>query len=194
MSVGSAFHVRGLLRAGLSVTLALVSCADDATADEALKPSSPTGSTSADDETADPATGGSTETGFEGTVSFTNDVFPIVVAAGCAAEGCHADATVPTAHWTDFRTPESLHRAVVNVPGGDHCVDGSDVGVDMPTWDMLRVSPYHPEDSLLMKKLLDDRDACTPFFGRMPPPPRSPLDPADIEIIRTWILEGAHQN
>jgi hypothetical protein len=186
---------------GRLFALALASCMARATVDEASEPSTGTGSTSVDDASeglpggnTDAATGGSTETGFEGTVSFSNDVFPIVVAAGCADEGCHADPESHVAHWTDFRTPESFYRSVVSVVGGDHCVDGSDVGIGVPTWDMLRVSPYLPEESLLLEKLLDDRDACTPFFGRMPPPPRAPLDPADIETIRTWILEGAHHN
>jgi mono/diheme cytochrome c family protein len=48
------------------------------------------------------------------------------------------------------------------------------------------IKPFDPNDSDLYEEITeDDPDKI------MPPPPNSPLDPAQIEIIRKWIAQGA---
>jgi hypothetical protein len=58
-----------------------------------------------------------------------------------------------------------------------------------------RVAPGQPADSYLMHKLEGTQLSVGGNGERMPrtDPPR-PLDPAQISLFRTWILEGAKNN
>jgi hypothetical protein len=87
-----------------------------------------------------------------------------------------------------------VYGSWVNQIGFNHCVPGSDVGIGQPSLDKQRVVPGDPAASLVMEKITDPREACTPFHGRMPPPPRPRLRVAEIETIRRWIAEGAADN
>lgn len=137
---------------------------------------------------------GSVADGGGGGVSLRRDIMPILAEAGCAAALCHSDPQRPMTHFSDLRTPETVYRTWVNSIGFNHCVAGSDQGLGVPTFDKKRVVPGDPDASLLMEKILETRDACTPFYGRMPPPPSAPLAPAQIDTIRRWIIEGALPN
>ena len=54
--------------------------------------------------------------------------------------------------------------------------------------DLLRVVPEHPEQSFLMIKLTEPSSAA---LGSRMPLVGNPLSDAEIEMVRTWILEGA---
>lgn len=124
-----------------------------------------------------------------GTVSFRRDLFPILQTSGCSDPGCHSDRGSATAHWSDYRDPGETYDQLVHGFGFDHCTpDGGSIGGPPAE---PRLVPGRPDESLLVRKLELDRDACAPFFGRMPPPPRGPLRAEQIETIRTWIAEGA---
>ncbi len=48
------------------------------------------------------------------------------------------------------------------------------------------VTPFDPEASKILRRLTDDEED-----ERMPPPPRVRLSPAQIQLIRDWIAQGA---
>jgi hypothetical protein len=130
----------------------------------------------------------------EASVSFSRDVFPIVEQAGCAsAAPCHFDTRSPTAHFSDYRTIEATHQQWTTGAGFDHCSPDGGPSIPAPPPES-RLIPGRPQESLLIRKLTETRDACPPFYGRMPPPPRPPLSADQIETIRTWIREGARNN
>jgi hypothetical protein len=65
---------------------------------------------------------------------------------------------------------------------------GNLVGVASATWGGVRVIAGDPERSLLFRKLTGDGAVG----DRMPQ--GGALDPADIETVRRWIVEGAQDN
>jgi hypothetical protein len=102
-------------------------------------------------------------------VSFSNDVAPIF-AAKCT--DCHHDV-VPT--HLDLTEPFDPEVGLVNNPS---------------TWDeeQLLVEPSHPERSFLVKKIVgDDLD----HEGAQMPLHLPRLDDEQIEILETWIADGA---
>jgi hypothetical protein len=128
-----------------------------------------------------------------GTVSFANDVYPII-SPSCALTGCH-DMAITTNHWSDYTTAEKTYMRWVNGPGFDFCTDEAlTTGLYVPR---VIVVPGDPDASYLMLKIAPPTDApCQDptHHRRMPPDPREPLTAASIETIRTWIAEGALQN
>jgi hypothetical protein len=128
-------------------------------------------------------------------VSFSREIFPIVQAAGCGSAACHSDKQRPTTHFTDYTTPATTYDGWLNGASFNHCpADGSDGGISVPPLGRGRVVPGDPDASFLVQKLREPREMCGAFYGRMPPAPRPRLAPADIELIRRWILEGARDN
>lgn len=69
------------------------------------------------------------------------------------------------------------------------------VGTPSTESKLLRVAPAKPEDSYLIHKLQGDQANVGGNGDRMPrtDPPR-PLDPAQLELIKTWIRAGAQNN
>ncbi len=128
-------------------------------------------------------------------VSFSKQVFPIVQASGCGSVTCHFDKQAPQTHFTDYTTAATTYAAWLHGASFNHCpADGSNVGISVPPPGLGRVTPGDPDGSLLVQKLVEPRDACGLFHGRMPPPPWPRVADADIELIRTWIREGAREN
>ena len=126
-------------------------------------------------------------------VSFANDVYPIVVAS-CAVSQCH-DMAITTNHWTNFSTAESTYMRWVNGPGFDFCTDEPAMNGIFVTRTV--VVPGDPEASFLIWKLAPQTDEpCQDptHSRRMPPAPRPSLAAAQIDLIETWIREGALQN
>jgi hypothetical protein len=122
-------------------------------------------------------------------VSFRTDVMPLVQ-SWCATAGCH-DRAVTTNHWTDFSTPVNTYARWVDGPGFDFCTDTAD------TYEQRTiVVPRYPELSFLIDKISSTRETpCKDNHApRMPPPPRPPLDPSQIDMIASWIRDGAPDN
>ena len=55
-----------------------------------------------------------------------------------------------------------------------------------------RINPGNPEDSYLYRKLLNFNEAV--YFGARMPSGRAPLPAEQLELLRTWIAEGAQNN
>jgi hypothetical protein len=128
-------------------------------------------------------------------VSFSKEVFPLVQASGCGSVTCHFDKRSPTTHFTDYTTAASTYDAWLRGGSFDHCpADGSNTGIPIPPVGAGRVTPGDPDGSLLVKKLVEPRDTCGVFHGRMPPPPWPRVAAADVELIRSWIRQGARDN
>jgi hypothetical protein len=124
------------------------------------------------------------------TVSFVNDVYPIV-AASCALVGCH-DMSIVTNHWTDYTTAEKTHVRWVNGPGFDFCTDGPE-----PFVQRVAVVPGDPDASYLVTKIAPPTDEpCQDptHHRRMPPDPLAPLSAESIGKVVQWIREGALLN
>jgi mono/diheme cytochrome c family protein len=62
------------------------------------------------------------------------------------------------------------------------------VGIASTNWGGVRVAAGDPDQSILYRKLTGDAGTG----DRMPQ--GGALDPADIEVVRRWIVEGAQDN
>lgn len=103
------------------------------------------------------------------TVSYTRDVVPLLNQTGCLSASCHG-SVFPSSGY-DLRSYEKTFGPGVLAQGLKRC----------------EVVPGNPDISFLLDKL-----GPTPVKGeRMPQPPRAPLTAGQIELMRTWILEGA---
>ncbi|MEZ4703408.1 MAG: hypothetical protein R2834_23965 [Rhodothermales bacterium] len=106
------------------------------------------------------------------TVSFNNDIKPILAANACSSIFCHggekppSNFSVKTA--TDILGPgnEALQLEECNVTRGK------------------------PEESYLIKKL----EGAAGIIGERMPFGGGPIDPTQLETIRQWIIEGARDN
>jgi len=116
-------------------------------------------------------------------------ISPIILQPNCATGSCHSPAAA--ADGLDFSTPargySSLTRLWVwvddpTLSGQPGCGKAAGTTVCEKQYRPL-VTPYDPAQSRLVS-VLRGRDA-----PRMPPD--RPLDEADIELIETWILDGA---
>jgi len=106
------------------------------------------------------------------TVSYTNDIVPLFTQAGCNASSCHG---------TVF--PQSgLNLSTYDTSFGP--------GSEARSFKLCDIVPGSPDTSYLFEKL-----GAMPRFGQqMPQPPRQPLTAAEMDKIRTWILEGAQND
>ncbi len=113
-----------------------------------------------------------------GAPKFSSQVAPILK-TNCALAGCH-DA-IKKEHGLDYSAaPAEVYGMLVNRIAADHC--NGDAAV-------TRVMPGQPQNSYLMM-LLDDIGRCDEV-PRMPPSPRLPLTPTELQLIRDWITAGA---
>jgi cysteine-rich repeat protein len=110
---------------------------------------------------------------------------------GCAAD-CTNEVTLDAIQTTIF----GPRCAECHFPGGTgpmpmHNADASFdslVGQNSFLSNLLRVEPFEPELSFLIHKI----DGRPGILGQqMPPPPRVPLSPEEIQEITDWILAGA---
>jgi sugar lactone lactonase YvrE len=101
------------------------------------------------------------------TVSYTRDILPIFRRSNCMNSGCHGGALVSSEYSLTF---DGLFG-----PGQVARNQG-----------MCNIVPGKPEASLLVEKIRPN-----PRFGARMPNGFPPLSDADIELIETWIREGA---
>lgn len=102
------------------------------------------------------------------TVSYFDDVRPILQRAGCQTVACHG-GPFPSSGY-DMRTYASAFGP----------------GVQAALFGTCNIVPGDPEASYLIEKL-----QTGPRFGGRMPSLLPPLSDDDIDVIRTWILEGA---
>lgn len=106
------------------------------------------------------------------TVSYADDLLPLLEMSGCMTSGCHGGTFVSSRF--DLSTYEGIFG-----PG-----DGAEVLMT------CNVIPGDPDGSYLLEKLTQDN----PRFGDRMPLFQTPLSADQIELIRTWIAEGAQNN
>lgn len=119
-------------------------------------------------------------------ISFAQDVQPIFTAS-CA--GCHTGVGTSLPGALNLSAGPAAHAGTVNVRA---------VQTDTSTL-LDRIEPGDPEASYLVHKLQGTHTATTVRGrgGRMPagcPTWRACLTPANIQLIRQWIVEGAANN
>jgi sugar lactone lactonase YvrE len=105
------------------------------------------------------------------TVSYTRDIVPLFTRAGCMNISCHG-GTFPTSGY-DLRTYLSTFGPGAEALGLHAC----------------NVVPGAPDQSYLIEKL-----GASPRQGVQMPDALPPLDAGDLNLIRTWILEGAQND
>ncbi len=97
-----------------------------------------------------------------------------VLKVSCALSGCHEGGAASGG--MDLKTDP--YQALVGAAA---------VGISGKT----RVVPSKPDQSYVMEKLTH----AMPAAGtQMPPPPADPLEANRVELIRSWIADGAKQN
>ncbi|MHC5109467.1 MAG: hypothetical protein ACYTHJ_06275 [Planctomycetota bacterium] len=106
----------------------------------------------------------------ETSVSYENDVVPILMEAGCLNSACHGSGQ---SSGYDARTWSSLFEA----------------GNEATSLGLCPVVPGDPDSSYLIQKL-----EGTAAIGALMPLGNNPLSDETIELIRTWISEGAADN
>lgn len=105
------------------------------------------------------------------TVSYADDVRPILQQAGCLSAGCHG-GTISSSGF-DLRTYESSFE-----PGNE----ATELG-------LCPIVPGDPDRSYVVEKI-----SGTPRRGARMPFLRPPLSDEQIATIVTWIREGAPNN
>lgn len=110
----------------------------------------------------------------------------IIVAKGCNGGAfCHAGMAGGSLIMND---PDSAHAALVGVPAmGRNLVAGPP---ECNVSGLTRVVAGNPDMSLFVQKI-EGSPACG---TAMPPPPAPLLSAAEITQIRTWIMNGAHND
>ncbi|MFQ5550394.1 MAG: hypothetical protein ACE5FJ_04060 [Gemmatimonadales bacterium] len=108
--------------------------------------------------------------------SLTADVQPIL-SENCALAGCHA-GTSPAQQQNLSAGQTAMN--VVNVPA-----------LELST--MMRVRPGQPDSSYLVHKIQGTHASVGGQGGRMPLG-QAALSATEIQVIRTWIAEGAADN
>ena len=108
-------------------------------------------------------------------ISLAGDVQPIFDAS-CAEAFCHGDPNVGL----DLRRGRSW-EALVGVPS-----------LSVPELD--RVEPGQPDASFLVHKLQGTQTQFGPAGGSQMPFSRAPLPDVEIELVRSWIEQGAEDN
>lgn len=107
----------------------------------------------------------------ETTVSYNVDLVPILANRGCLSSACHGGSFLQSEY--DLRTYDGIFGP------GDQAV----------AFDLCNIVPGDPDASYLIEKLNPN-----PRFGAQMPENRTPLTSDEIEMIRTWIAEGAQDN
>lgn len=112
-----------------------------------------------------------------GKLSFAKDVYDPIIRARCSA--CHTDAP-SFGGLAFFPGAMTAYSNLVGVPAG-----AADNNLCRASG-LLRVQPGDPDRSLIYLKLT--KPSCG---SQMPPAAFAPPTPAQIEIIRQWIADGA---
>lgn len=107
----------------------------------------------------------------ETTVSYNNDVLPILTRVGCLASACHGGSN-PAVQFS----LSSYSRMFQ--PGAGATLEGA-----------CPIVPGDPDASYLIEKL-----GPSPRTGRQMPDRQPPLSDEDFQLIVTWIREGAGEN
>jgi hypothetical protein len=105
------------------------------------------------------------------TVRFSQDIAPLLERAGCRDLACHG-GPFPSSNY-DLRSYAGIFGPGV-------------LAKELGTCDVV---PGRPETSFLLEKLGD-----SPREGQRMPRDQAPLSTAEIDLIRTWILEGAYDD
>jgi|CXWL01.1.fsa_nt_gi hypothetical protein len=105
--------------------------------------------------------------------TFTHHVAP-VFAAHCAMNGCHAP---PVSAHLDLRPSDAYEQIVAMASVEDTT--------------MVRIDPWRPDSSYLLRKVSECPEGGCYFGHRMPAADRAPLTPAQIAVLRRWIEAGA---
>jgi hypothetical protein len=106
------------------------------------------------------------------TVSYANDVVPLFADKGCTSMVCHGGFFPASGY--DLSTYESSFMA----------------GDEAKAFGILPIVPNDPDSSYLVEKISTDM----PRNGVRMPNGLPPLSAAEIDLIRTWISEGAQNN
>lgn len=123
-------------------------------------------STFVDIDPCPPATSGG-----PATVSFASQITPLLNQAGCKGVTCHA-GPFPASSYSQTRYDLMFRQ-----------------GVSARTLNVCPIVPGNPDASFLIEKL-----GANPRLGLQMPAGGAPLTEQEIELIRTWILEGAQNN
>ena len=122
---------------------------------------------------------------------------------GCSDEGVTPPppSDQPVSFSTDIQPIFDARCVVCHQPGGqafflsllvgesyDNLVNADSFIYTDPQ--ATRVVPVDPDVSVLYNKVADTGQ----YGGIMPQPPSTPLAPAQIELIRLWIVQGALEN
>ncbi len=104
-------------------------------------------------------------------VSYADDIRPIFSAAGCLSGGCHGGTL--SASGFDMRSYDTLF----------------DAGTEAGQLGLCPIAPGDPDNSYLVEKLRGSprRGAPMPLVG-------DPLTAEELELIETWIRDGAPNN
>ena len=105
------------------------------------------------------------------TVSFKRDIVPLLEMRGCRNPTCHG-GPFPSSNY-DLRSYAGMFGPGVLARSLRSC----------------DVVPGQPEASFLLEKLTG-----APRLGQPMPKDRAPLSAQEIQLIRTWILEGAYDD
>jgi hypothetical protein len=105
------------------------------------------------------------------TVSYANDIVPLFQAAGCLTAGCHG-GSLPSSGY-DLRSYASTF-----VPGDE-----------AESFGLCPIVPGNPDGSYMIEKLRP-----SPRTGARMPLLGTPLTTQQIELVATWIREGAANN
>lgn len=125
---------------------------------------------------------------------------PMLVIALAVGSCKHESLIDPTQHTvSDDCDPDTVYFVndvfplIINncTESGCHDEDGDEVKALTSYEEIMNsgyVNAFDPNDSELIEKLTDDGD------DRMPPPPNAPLTAAQIDLLTTWIDQGAMNN
>ena len=102
------------------------------------------------------------------TVSFQDDIVPLLERAGCSSIACHGGPF-----------PSSGYSLATYA-------GAFGPGVQANLFGLCNVVPGDPDASYLIEKIQPG-----PRFGQQMPSLRPPLSTDDMELLRTWIIEGA---
>jgi len=106
------------------------------------------------------------------TISFQNDVVPVLANNSCSSQFCHGNSDSPPSNFLVL-TAESMLG-----PGNE--------AAQLETCNVIR---GNPDESYLIQKLLG-----TAQIGERMPLGGDAIPPADLTTIRQWIIEGARDN
>jgi len=104
-------------------------------------------------------------------VSYANDIKPMLITKGCMSGGCHGDF-FPSSNFV--------------MEGYDQMFVPGDLAKALG---MCPIVPGDPENSFLINKL-----GPNPRSGDRMPSLREPMSDEEIEMIATWVREGAANN